>query len=97
MVSAFPIRPVSQDAVLEALETAAAGLGAKIDRIEARLDAKIDGVESRLTAKIEAVDAKVETLREDVVGLRGAMDENFVELNCKFNLLMAHLNVKDGE
>lgn len=126
MVSAFPKRPVSQDAVLEALEVVATGLGAKIDGVESRLNekidgvearldakidgvesrlnAKIDGVESRLDAKIDAVDAKVDDLKTEVVEMKKTMDENFLDLNRKFNgldykldLMMAHMGLKVAE
>jgi phage-related protein len=159
VVSAFPKRPVSQDAVLEALETVAVGLGAKIDGVEKRTaekiveseerttakiveseerttakiveseerttakiveseerttakiveseertTAKIVESEERMTAKIEAVDAKVDNLRSEFEDFKQevrhgfrTMDENFLELNRKFNTLIALIGAKPAE
>lgn len=148
MVSAFPKRPVSQDAVLEALETVAVGLGAKIDGVEkrtaekiveseerttakiveseertmakiveseermtakiveseARTTAKIAESEERTAAKIEAVDAKVDNLRSEFEDFKQevrhgfrTIDDNFLELNRKFNTLIALIGAKPAE
>jgi K+/H+ antiporter YhaU regulatory subunit KhtT len=126
VVSAFPKRPVSQDAVLEALETVAVGLGAKIDGVEKRTaekiaeseertaakiveseertTAKIVESEERTTAKIEAVDAKVDSLRSEFEDFKQevrhgfkTIDENFLELNRKFNTLIALIGAKPAE
>lgn len=136
MVSAFPKRPVSQDAVLEALETVATGLGAKIDGVEKRtaekiveseerttakiaeseerttakieaVDVKVDMVNAKVdmvNAKVDAVDAKVDNLRSEFEDFKlevrhgfKTIDENFLELNRKFNSLIALMGAKPAE
>jgi K+/H+ antiporter YhaU regulatory subunit KhtT len=137
VVSAFPKRPVSQDAVLEALEAVAVGLGAKIDGVEKRTaekiaeseertaakiveseerttakiveseertTAKIVESEERTTAKIEAVDAKVDNLRSEFEDFKQevrhgfrTIDDNFLEMNRKFNTLIALIGAKPAE
>lgn len=74
-MNALGKKPVSQDAVIQALETVATGLGQQIvasetrvtqkisDAIaesEARTNAKIEGVEHRLDAKIDGVEQRLE-------------------------------------
>lgn len=47
-MGALPKKHVTQDAVLEALEVVATGLGAKIEAAEARTSAKIDALETKV-------------------------------------------------
>lgn len=105
-MGALPKKHVTQDAVLEALEVVATGLGAKIEAAEARTSAKIDAAEARTNAKIDALDRKVDEKTDALDAKIGALEakvdrhqminsDNFIELNRKLNVLMAHFGVTD--